>query len=200
MKMTRQTMDNQQLFGLVLAGGNSSRMKKDKGLIAFYGKPQREYVFELLSKFCSEVFSSCKEINDIPSFLNPIPDQFNIESPLNGILTAFQKNSNVAWLTLPVDMPLIDAPTIQYLISHRSKDHVATCFFDSEGKNPEPLVTIWEPTAYVPLLEFYNSGKLSPRLFLKQSPVNTVKIPDSRALLNINSPEELLKFTNNGLA
>jgi len=192
--MLEASIDTPQLFGLVLAGGQSSRMGKDKGLIDFYGKPQREYIFELLSKFCVQVFTSCKENANIPFFLNPISDQFKIESPLNGILSAFQKRKDVAWLTLPVDMPLINSSSIEYLIFHRSKDHFATCFFDSEEKNPEPLFTIWEPKAYVALEKFYNSGKVSPRDFLKQSFVKIIKLPDVSVLLNINSPEELQKF------
>lgn len=184
------------LFGLVLAGGRSTRMKKDKGLVEFYGKPQREYMFELLKKFCDKVFTSCKTANDIPSSLNPMADQFNIESPLNGILTAFHSFSNVAWLTVPVDMPLIKADVIEYLISHRSENHLATCFFDSDGKNPEPLFTIWEHTASEPLLKFYASGKTSPRAFLKQSFVKIIKTPYPEILLNINSPEELQNFKN----
>jgi molybdopterin-guanine dinucleotide biosynthesis protein A len=191
---SNEVTESKHLLGLVLAGGRSTRMKKDKGLIEFYGKPQREYIFDLLSKFCFKVFTSCKKDNDIPISLNPVPDQFNIESPLNGILTAFHNYSNVAWLTVPVDMPLIDAGVIGYLISQRSQNHLATCFFDSEGKNPEPLFTIWERTAFEPLLKFYTSGKISPRDFLKQSPVKMIKIPDPQILVNINSVEELQHF------
>ena len=109
-----------------------------------------------------------KALSRFPAHLNPLPDQFDFESPLNGILTAFAHDSIAAWLTVPVDMPLIDVEIIAYLLKKRDTNKVATCFFDSDGKNPEPLITIWEPRAYPLLLSFQKSGKISPRDFLKQ--------------------------------
>ena len=95
---------------------------------------------------------------------------------------------------MPVDMPLIDEKIISYLLNNRDTQKVATCFFDSDGKNPEPLLTIWEPTAHPLLLGFSDAGNISPRDFLKREKVNIIEIPDRMALVNINSPEELEKF------
>src|SRR6187402_3556555 len=103
------------LFGLILAGGKSARMGFDKGLIDYHGKPQRDYLRDLLGEYCDQVFTSCKKTNDLPLSCNPITDAFQIDSPLNGILSAFQFNKTVSWLTVPVDMPMVDGAIIQYL-------------------------------------------------------------------------------------
>jgi len=182
------------LNGLILAGGKSLRMGFDKSLIEYHGKPQRAFLQDLLSKYCHKVYTSCKTTDAVPISCNPLPDAFNVNSPLNGILSAFQFNNTVAWLTVPVDMPMIDENVIQYLIHHRDSAKIATCFFDSDGKNPEPLFTIWEPNAFDQLLSFYRSGKTSPRDFLKQSTVNIIHVPDVRFLININNKEEWEKF------
>jgi molybdenum cofactor guanylyltransferase len=182
------------LFGLILAGGKSTRMGFDKGLIDYHGKPQRDYLRDLLGKYCDQVFTSCKKINDLPISSNPISDAFQIDSPLNGILSALQFNKTAAWLTVPVDMPMIDGSIIQYLLNHRDQSKTATCFFDSDGKNPEPLFTIWEPSAYEDLQQFYAEGKISPRDFLKQANVHIISVPDARSLININSEEEWEQF------
>jgi molybdopterin-guanine dinucleotide biosynthesis protein A len=183
------------VYALILAGGKSSRMGKDKSLIEYHGMPQREYLFKVLSPLCEKVFLSCRNRDEqIPSHLNPIVDHFSLESPLNGILSAFEHLSHTAWLTVPVDMPLIDAKTISFLIENRDEKKMATCFFDSEEKNPEPLFTLWEPAAFHLLKKFYHEGKISPRDFLKQADVKIIPIPDKRALTNINSEVELEKF------
>ncbi|HZB13709.1 MAG TPA: NTP transferase domain-containing protein, partial [Chryseolinea sp.] len=96
------------LNGLILAGGKSLRMGHDKSLIEYHNVSQREYLFAMLKNFCASVFTSCKSNQSIPVHLNPLPDQYNFDSPLNGILTAFSDDSIAAWLTVPVDMPLID--------------------------------------------------------------------------------------------
>src|SRR5688572_25749176 len=101
--------------GLVLAGGKSSRMGRDKSLIAFHGKPQRDHLFDLLSGVCSKVFVSCNATQQVPEQLNPLPDRFLIESPLNGILTALSHDPSVPWLVVAVDMPNVDLKLLNHL-------------------------------------------------------------------------------------
>lgn len=182
------------IYGLVLAGGRSSRMGRDKGLIVYNNKPQREYIAELLGKFCSEVYVSCKAKEYIPAAHNPLPDQFYLESPLNGILSAFEKNNSVAWLTVPVDMPYVDEAALAHLITHRNTNKMVTCFIDSDGKHPEPLLALWEAKAAAPLKMYYESGGISPREFLKQQDILLLHPPDKRIYQNINTPEELDDF------
>ena len=182
------------LNGLILAGGKSLRMGHDKGLIEYHNVSQREYLYNLLSNFCASVFTSCKDTQNIPGRFNPLLDKYDFDSPLNGILTAFSHDAIASWLTVPIDMPLIDAEMISYLLSKRNVAKVATCFYDSDGKNPEPLITIWEPQAYPLLLNFQKQGKVSPRDFLKQHDSHIIEIPDRNSLANINSPEELERF------
>lgn len=169
-------------------------MGSDKSLMEFHGKPQREYLFDLLTEFCSEVYLSCKDCSGIPERLNPLQDQFDIDSPLNGILSAFLKDTSCAWLTVAVDMPLIDAPTLQYLVDRRDPEKVATCFLDSDGQKPEPLLTLWEPKAFPMLQAFHNSKQISPRDFLLQHDIGLLSVPDRKILTNINSPDDLTKY------
>lgn len=189
MKQTARSLN-----GLILSGGMSKRMGHDKSLIEYHNVSQREYLFNMLKNFCATVFTSCKITHTIPIRFNPLPDHYKFDSPMNGILTAFSHDALAAWLTIPIDMPLIDVEIISYLISKRDATKVATCFYDSDGKNPEPLIAIWEPRAYTLMLNYYKSGKISPRDFLKLEDVNIIQIPDRNALVNINSQEELDKF------
>jgi molybdopterin-guanine dinucleotide biosynthesis protein A len=180
--------------GLILAGGESSRMGEDKSLLDFHGKTQREHLHGLLGKFCKKVFLSCRAIEQIPIHLNPIPDHYNFKSPLNGILSAFNLNAHTALLSLPVDMPYIDEKIISHLITNRQKSKVATCFYDSDGKEPEPLFAIWEPHALPLLMAYYQSGKFTPRGFLQNHDVAVLPSPDPRLHININSQDDLKHF------
>lgn len=183
-----------KLYGLVLCGGLSSRMGKDKGELRYYDKPQREHVFDLLQKFCLNVYYSIGKPKGKIQVANSIEDAFLFNSPLNGILSAFGQHSEVAWLTIPVDMPLINEQTIQLLIDSRDADRVATCFYDSEGNLPEPLLTIWEPKSLRFLQDFTATGKISPRDFLVANDIKLLRAPDKKALRNINTPEDFETF------
>lgn len=182
--------------GLILAGGKSSRMGRDKSLMVIHQHPQREHLFNLLKHFCTEVYLSCKDESGVPPGLNPIADRFQIDSPLNGILSAFVRDPQSAWLTVAVDMPFVDAITIRELMTQRDSGKVASCFRDSDGHKPEPLLTLWEPRAFPLLRQFHEDGHISPRKFLMENDIKLLTVPDQRALANINSPEELKSLKN----
>jgi molybdenum cofactor guanylyltransferase len=190
------TKPSTKIFGLILSGGRSLRMGQDKGLIPFHGKPQREHLHDLMSTICDDVYLSCKSATDVPQNLRPIADQYALSSPLNGILSAFDFNSAVAWLTVPVDMPMIDENAIRFLIANRDRDKVATCYVDSDGEKPEPLFTLWESSAYPLLKSFYGAGEFSPRKFLIDHAAKLLIPPSKKIYQNINTPDELRVFLN----
>lgn len=166
-------------------------MGTDKGLLEYKGKPQREHLFEMLSNICERAFTSCRAEQNIPASLNPITDKFDYNSPINGILSGMETHPDKAWLIIAVDMPFVDIPTLEFLLKNRQNDKVATCFLHEPENFPEPLLTLWEPSAYTQLLAFAAAGNISPRLFLESSAVNMVKPPDKRILSNINYPKDI---------
>lgn len=178
------------LKGLVLAGGESTRMGKDKGAITYHGKPQREYVAELMGKFCTEVFISSRSDRPITSDYPCIEDTFTGLGPYGGILSAFRKDPNAGWLTVACDIPLINEPTVHQLVENRNSSRVATCFHNPETQFPEPLITIWEPRAYPRLLYFLSLGYSCPRKVLINSEIHELQLPDAAVLTNVNTPEE----------
>lgn len=173
-------MEHALVNGLVLAGGRSTRMGMDKGLISYHGKPQREYLFESLCRLCSEVFTSCREGQNVPASLHPLTDAMDIQSPLNGILSAFRLYPEKAWLAVAVDLPNVSTAVLEALIAGRDPGRLATCFFNVSAGGPEPLLTIWEPAAYPWLAAQAGTGNISPRSFLRSSDVHVIHgMPDS---------------------
>jgi len=183
-------MIHPDVFGLILAGGKSIRMGTDKSLLDYKGKPQREHLFEMLSTICEEVFTSCREDQNVPDSLHPLRDQFSYPGPISGILTGLKNNPKKAWLILAVDMPFVDEAALEFLLNHRDKNKVATCFLHKAEKFPEPLLTLWEPSTYELLEKFVARGGISPRFFLETSDVKTLLPPNEKILLNINYPKD----------
>lgn len=176
--------------GLVLAGGRSTRMGTDKGLIKYHDKPQREHLFHLLQEVCTVVYTSCRKGQDIPENTNPLIDRFDIPGPMNGIMSAFSHTPDTSWLIVAVDMPYVNRPALDLLLTKRDQNKVATCFYNPEIKDCEPLLTLWEPTAFPLLQEFTKKGNISPQKFLRTYDANMIEVPDLKILKNFNSPED----------
>jgi len=181
-----------RINGLVLAGGKSQRMGKDKGLIDYHGAPQREYLYQLLSGFTERTFMSCRpdQVVEFDKEFDVIPDSIAGLGPFGAIMSAFREYPNQAWLVLACDLPLLDQDAILHLIQHRNPSKVATTFFNKETKFPDPLVTIWEPKAYPRLLHFLSLGYSCPRKVLINSNTEVIKPHNEDILLNANSPDE----------
>lgn len=189
----QKTLDEKPpIYGLVLAGGNSIRMGEDKGAIIYHEKPQREHAAELLTPYCQEVLISCREdqITSIESNFNLLPDTFLGLGPYGGILSAFQRHPNVAWMVVACDLPLLNQETLNTLFENRDQSKTATCFESNRNEFPEPLITIWEPRSYSTLLQFLAQGYSCPRKVLINSDVKLLPTPEEDLLRNINTPEE----------
>ena len=181
--------------GLVLAGGRSLRMGRDKGSIVWHGKPQREHTADLLRPICSEVFISCRagQEADLETAYPILPDTFTELGPYGAILSAFRHNPNCAWLVVACDLPLLDAATLRFLLGNRQPRRVATAFQSPHDQMPEPLITIWEPKSYAALLSFLAQGYSCPRKVLLNADALILPAPDPAALTNVNTPEEMEK-------
>lgn len=180
------------MFGLILTGGRSSRMGQDKSLLNYHGKPQREYLFDLLSPICEQVFMSCNanQIAGLQALFPYIEDTFEAIGPLGGIATAFEKRPHQTWLVVACDMPFLTEKTIHFLVENQDDSMLATAFRNPENGFPEPLVAIYEPSFYAIILEAISQGKYSPSKLLSTHEVCFLDILEANEFHNINSLED----------
>lgn len=181
------------LYGLVLAGGKSSRMQRDKALLAYHGENQVQRTAALLGEVCPEVFLSLRPDGDPAEYgvdLQPVHDSFGESGPLGGILSAQAAHPEAAWLVAACDLPFLPAATLRYLVDHRAPDQMATAFASSHDGLPEPLCAIYEPHSHRSLIRYFEAGRLCPRKILIEEKINLLPLPDPQALDNVNTREE----------
>ena len=172
--------------GLILSGGLSTRMGEDKRLIKYHNKTQEQHLFDLLTPYFSEVYVSINQ-NQQTNLPHIFDLDLSVKSPIVGIVSAFDKNPETAWLVVACDMPFINQEVIEYLIKHRNPEKFATAFKNSEEHFPEPLLTIYEPKIYKKLQEAINQGKKSPMKILQELAIKLLEVPDNKTLMNINT-------------
>ncbi len=178
------------LFGLVLIGGKSSRMGSDKSLLNYHGKPQRDFLVDLLGGFIASnnIFLSIRDSKQVTS-LQSITDNFTDLGPFGGICSAFMFNPNVAWLVIATDLPFVTTDLLNLLISKRNSSKIATTFIGANNDFPEPLITIWEPKAYPILLLSLSHGELSLSKILNNNAVEVIEV-DNSLIRNVNTKDD----------
>lgn len=186
-------IENIPLFGLILAGGKSTRLKKEKGTLNYHGISQIEYCYKLLSKVCQKVFiSNRKEQSTGPPYKNfpQIHDQFLDLGPLGGILTAMHLHPKAAWLVLGCDLPFVDLEILTRLVHERDPLKMATAYIQSTNGFPEPLCTIYEPKIRPRLFQCLGLGYDYPLKALMNAEIKTIVLEDGNKLKNVNTLEE----------
>ncbi len=136
------------LYGLILAGGRSSRMGTDKALLKYHGKNQIEWTAERARAVCERVFLSVRpdQVDDpARAKLPQIVDQVADKGPIAGIMAAQAEAPHVAWLVLACDLPFVDEDTLRHLAAARDPSRVATAYRSTHDGLPEPLCAIFEP-------------------------------------------------------
>jgi molybdopterin-guanine dinucleotide biosynthesis protein A len=190
------TSGNKIINGLVLAGGKSLRMGRDKSSIPWHGKEQQYYMADILKSLCNEVFISHRKEQELETNENYkiLVDTYTGIGPYGAILSAFNFQPDAAWLVVACDLPLLDRKTLEYLITNRNADAIATTFQSPHDGLPEPLIAIWEPKSYEVLLSYLSNGYTCPRkVLIKSNDVHILQPPDGDALMNVNTTEDFAK-------
>jgi molybdenum cofactor guanylyltransferase len=187
-------MSEASLFGLVLAGGRSSRMLRDKASLEYAGKPQLVRAMELLAPLVGRAFVSVRaEQSRDPqrTAYAVITDLKPDLGPIGGIQAALAAHPGQAWLVLACDLPFLGAPTLEHLIARRAKSRLATAYRSSRSDRlPEPLCAIYEPASRASIDAWIESGQRCPRAWLGKNDVELLELPDPHALDNVNTAQE----------
>ena len=181
------------LYGLVLAGGRSTRMQRDKAALEYAGRSQLERAVELITPLLERVFVSVRadQAGDpLRARFAQIVDSGEVEGPIAGIVAAQSRHPDAAWLVLACDLPLLDRPTLQHLLRSRHPERQATAYRSSHDGLPEPLCAIYEPSSREPIRAYLASGRDCPRKFLINADAALLDQPRPGALDNVNTPQE----------
>lgn len=182
------------VYGLVLAGGRSRRMGRDKALLDRGGQSQLEFAVELLDGCVDRVFVSTRnEQKDEAERrrFEQIVDRYDDLGPVAGILSAMDEYPDADWLVVACDLPNIDARTVLYLIDHRATSKPFVAYASSHDGLPEPLCALYRQGSDRIVRQFVDEGIHCPRKVLMRSDTLLLDQPDPRALDNVNTPDDL---------
>lgn len=190
------------LFGLLLAGGRSTRMGRDKASLVIGADRlnQGQRAVQGLLPVCQKVFLSLRDAQTAPEgceHLEIVRDNPSISGPLAGILAAFEREPDAAWLVMACDLPFVTPDVLAQLVHARSDGTDFIAYASATDGLPEPLCAIYEPGSRAVLKRHADRNHLCPRHIMVEEHVTLLELPPScrRALENMNTPEDIAVAT-----
>lgn len=111
------------LLGVVLAGGRSSRMGRDKAGLMWGGQTLLEHQMALLKSLtCDSVLIAGRQDPRWPS----LPDERPFRGPVEGVANVLDKMAAMfaiapgKMLFVPLDMPLLEKDALEQLVLHKA--------------------------------------------------------------------------------
>ena len=179
-------MKPDEVSGIILAGGYSSRMGRDKADLLLGDRRLVEIQTEkLIAVGIRDVMLSGYR-ESLPG-TRTVPDLIPHRGPLSGLHACLKAAEHSACLLLSVDVPLIPQQTLRELISAHEGGITALC----HGERTEPLMAVYDGELWRTAETVLNSEKAAIRKLLERAPVRQVFYKGDESLLtNCNTPED----------
>ncbi len=178
---------------IIMAGGKSRRMGRDKSMLAVNGEPVIKHIFKQLYPHFNQVLVSSDEVSRY-SFLGVkvVPDEDANKGPLMGIASALRVSANQVNFVIACDIPEVDIGFVRQMVR--------------ESKNFDAVVPQAGPSRYDPLFAIYKKNTLvvidkaiasgNYRIIdpLRYCKVNYINLAYGQQLKNLNTMKDYQQF------
>jgi molybdenum cofactor guanylyltransferase len=200
---------------IVLCGGLSTRMGRDKGSMIFDNKPLIINVLESLKAVADEILLVLRDENQCKLYKKLLTDYKFIETPgfklltdmekdqgpLGGILTGLKNIDTKMAMVVPCDSPFISNSFVTKMFEISKKYEGFDTFVPiwSDG-NIEPLHSIYPRNSRKIIAELLKEDQKNVKTLIKRLNVKFVDIEEldisKNNFLNLNSPKDISMIDN----
>ena len=182
----------------IQAGGKSSRMGQEKGLLKFRDQPLIEYILGQLSGFGSETFIVSNQPHHYQAFgCSVYTDVFPETGPLGGLYSAIYHAKNDICLVLACDMPIINHDLLNFLF-HELGEFDAVIPRLKSNDYAEPFRAVYRKSCLDPIFLSLKRGEHRVISFFDYAKINFINNeeiikydPHFHSFTNINTTEDL---------
>lgn len=185
----------ENITGVILAGGQSTRFGEDKAFARLNDIP---LIFRVL-KAVKSLFSELLLVTNSPDQFRCLPasvirDDVPQQGPLGGIATALRRAKHDRIFVVACDMPLLDPSEIHKVILAANGCEAA---IPVHGNRQEYLMALYSRCLLEPLSASLRAGKLSLKEFFEnKSHIRWVPIAGD-CCFNVNTKRDLLRLETN---
>jgi molybdopterin-guanine dinucleotide biosynthesis protein A len=191
------------MLGVVLCGGQSTRMGTDKGLLKLHANTWAQTAVDKLGelKFPIVISVNKNQLNDYASIFSlqqliTDNDSLKLHGPLSGVLSVHLKYPSEDLVLLACDMPLMETELIKELLNQYQQLPAYDAFVFTNDGEPEPLCGIYKSNGLAHILQLYQTNQLSKhsmKYMLEHISTHSIPLPDDKkkAFRNFNAHAEL---------
>ena len=179
-----------ELTGIILAGGQSKRMKQDKGLLTYKGKKLIEYGILLLNPYVDKIIIS----TDNPGYSQfgypLVPDEYKGIGPIGGLYSALKVSGSPGNLVIPCDMPDLTAEIMEKLIQHKEGQQAVV--LGTSGNYRIPTVGFYRISSLKVIENQIKKNDFKLQNLIDELNAKIIRVSAEEKIRNINSPSDLV--------
>jgi len=186
-------INRSRFSAIILAGGASSRMGREKCGILLGNKSLLDHTIDLLGIFSDEILISSNTLAGPYNHFPVFPDEKKGLGPLGGLNSTLKKISREAAIVLPCDTPLIPAEIIAYLLkAYEGRPTVL-----SVNDRMQPLCGIYPAGMSRLIASSVELGHLKLQTLIEEAGGKVCRLEnsgikaDQQRFLNINTPDKI---------
>lgn len=189
-------MKKQDITGIILAGGKSSRMGRDKALLLHSGRTFLQRIADVLSPLVDKIIV----VSDNPThnIINTLRVNDNVKDsgPLSGLITGLSHSKTQYNLVISCDVPKVTTDLLNQLLT--ASDETTELVQFKINNKTTPLVALYKTSCSSTLEAAFSQGER--RLVKATQLLNSKTIPlenSYEALLsNVNTVADLKLIAN----
>ncbi|HEY5688834.1 MAG TPA: molybdenum cofactor guanylyltransferase [Yeosuana sp.] len=182
------------MTGIILAGGKSSRMGTDKGLLNLNGKCFIEYSIAAMKPLVSQILLVSNNTDYDMFNLKRVEDLIKEAGPLAGLYSGLKASKTEYNLVLSSDIPLIKTEILKKLINEFEEPFDVV---QAMSKNKSmPLIALYRKRCEKVFYDLLKNNERRLQVAVSQCKVKNIVLNPSLELFvtNINTPEDLEKM------
>ncbi|CAL2078114.1 molybdenum cofactor guanylyltransferase [Tenacibaculum sp. 190524A05c] len=184
------------ITGIILAGGKSSRMGSDKGLMHYEGKSFIQYSIEALKPIVSTIIIVSNN-NEYDQFgYSRKEDTVEEFGPVAGIYAGLESSLTAYNLILSCDIPLIRTEVLESLVQN-SKLEEEVILLKSQGRLM-PLIALYNKECHKKFKRAIEQREHKLMNVLSECSIKIIELQDEDSMYttNVNTKHQLKEIEN----
>jgi molybdenum cofactor guanylyltransferase len=178
---------------IIMAGGTSSRMGRDKGMLPIDGRPMIEHISNKLRTHFKQLLISANEMEKY-SFLgiDVVPDKTPGRGPLMGVASALEASAHDVNAVIACDMPGVDVTLVRRML-RECKGYEGVVPVTGQSLL-EPMCAVYRKGLLKTMQQALASGEWRIKEVLKRCRIKYIEVSDPAPFRNINTAEDYERY------